>query len=1346
MLNLDFVMISTRTVKGVIEIYPRFLLKRVEDLMIRGGDFYAVWVERLKLWSTDEQDLIEMVDSMLDYYVNENRGRFSESIRVLHLWDAETNMIDAWHRYCQRQMRDCFHSLDSTLTFSNTATTKKDFASKRLPYPLESCPIPSYESIMSTLYLEPEREKLEWAIGSIVNGDSVNIQKFIVLYGEAGTGKSTVLNIVQQLFDGYYSVFDAKALGSSNNMFALESFRSNPLVAIQHDGDLSRIEDNTRINSLVSHESMSVNEKFKSTYENRFKTFLFMGTNKPVKITDAKSGLIRRLIDVSPSGNKLSKSDYDVAVSRIKFELGGIALHCKEVYERNPGKYNDYVPLSMMGASNDFYNFIFETYPTWEDEDGVTLKTAWEVYKLYCGEANVAFPFSKRIFKEELKNYFRSYEDRCILPDGSRVRNYYSEFRTDKFEVQDISELESAKDNIVFERQPSIFDKVCKDCPAQYTVDVDGRTIPRKNWDDVTTKLSELDSRRLHYVRVPVNHIVIDFDLKDENGNKSYERNLEAASAWPPTYSELSKSGGGIHLHYIYEGDVTKLSRIYEEDIEIKVFTGKQSLRRKLTKCNALAIAIISSGLPLKGDTAMVSKGVLKSERGLRAMLQRNMLKEFHPSTKQSIDFMHKILDDAYSNGLTYDVSDMYNSILQFAMHSTNNADYCIKKVSDMKLKSDEISEWVESESQDIVFFDIECFPNLFVVCWKVKGPDHKCVEMINPKSQDIDRLLKYRLVGFNCRKYDNHLLFAASSVMACSPSQLYKMSQRIIAHEEGCFIGQAYNLSYTDVYDFASAGNKKSLKKLEIEMGIHHQELGLPWDQPVDESLWGKVASYCKNDVIATEAAFDYLQADWIAREILADLAGKSVNDSTNSLTAQIIFDGNKKPQSEFNWRDLSKPVHKLDAETLSFLNDACPVMMEKPHGEAHSLLPYFPGYTYSFGKSMYRGTDVGVGGYVYAEPGVHGLIAVLDVSSMHPHSAIAEAVFGVRYTKSFQDIVEGRVSIKHKAWDEVDGMLNGRLAPYIQKCKTGEMRAKDLANGLKTAINAVYGQTYARYSNPFKDPRNIDNIIAKRGALFMVNLRDEVQQLGFTVAHIKTDSIKIPDATPDIIEFVKQYGRRYGYEFEHEATYERMCLVNDAVYIAKYATKEQCQDLYGYVPEKNEEHPNEWTATGTQFAVPYVFKTLFSHDPIEFEDMCETKSVTSAIYLDMNETNEEDHNRIFVGKVGLFCPIKPGSGGGVLLRETDDPKTGGKKYNSIGGTKGYRWLESEMVKTLGLESEIDRSYYRNMVDKAVEAIETYGDAEWFMSDDPYVKNNISVPPWVDLNDIECTVPFDVR
>ena len=1335
---LDFMIVSTRSTKnGVVEIYPRFMIKKSEDLMIRGSDFYAIWCEDRGLWSTDEQDALQLIDRELDRYAKENKERFDGQVRVLHMWDAETGMIDRWHRYCQKQSRDDFHMLDETLIFSNHEVNKKDYASKRLPYPLEEGDITHWDKLIGTLYNPEERQKIEWAIGAIVSGDSKTIQKFLVLYGAAGTGKSTILNVIQQLFTGYYSVFDAKALGSANNSFALESFKTNPLVAIQHDGDLSRIEDNTRLNSLVSHELMTVNEKFKSQYTNSFKCFLFMGTNKPVKITDAKSGLIRRLIDVTPSGNKLDPKEYKATVKNVSFELGAIAYHCLQVYLSNPGMYDDYIPISMLGASNDFYNYIIDSYSVFKKADGTTLKAAWEMYKNYCDDAKVTYPFSQRIFKEELKNYFRDYKERYTLPDGTRVRSYYIGFDISKFESPEdkSSAVEPVKlYQINFGTYKSIFDEYCCDCPAQYATD-DG--TPASKWSKVTSKLAEIDTSKLHYVQIPENHIVIDFDIPGEDGEKSFEKNLEAASKWPPTYAELSKSGKGIHLHYIYTGDPTKLSRVYNDHIEVKVFTGNSSLRRKLTKCNDIPISTISSGLPLKGADKLVNFDAVTNEKGLRTLIKRNLNKEYHPGTKPSIDFIYKILEDAYNSDLKYDVSDMQDAVIAFAAGSTHQADYCLSLTAKMKFKSDDISEPVKSDTIKLVFYDIEVFPNLFLVNWKFEGEDKPVVRMINPTPNEIVELMGFNLVGFNCRRYDNHLIYAR--MLGYSNEELYNLSQRIINNEPNCMFGEAYNVSYTDVYDFASAGNKKSLKKLEIEMGIHHQELGLPWDRPVPEELWQKVAEYCDNDVIATEAAFNYLKADWNARQILADLAGMTVNDTTNSLTTRIIFGKNRKPQSEFCYRNMAEPVYELDGDVMAFLKEACPVMMSQTHGEAKSLLPYFPGYKYESGKSTYKGEEVGEGGNVYAEPGIYVDVALLDITSMHPHSAIAECILGPRFTRAFRDIVEGRVDIKHEAWGIVNEILDGKLKPYVQKVINGELTSGQLADALKTAINSVYGLTAAKFDNPFRDPRNVDNIVAKRGALFMTDLKYEVQKRGFTVAHIKTDSIKIPNATPDIIQFVMDFGQKYGYTFEHEATYDRMCLVNDAVYIAKYATVERCYELYGkeYVDadssvcKKNKKKAGKWDATGAQFQVPYVFKTLFNKEPIEFDDMCETKSVASALYLDMNEKLPEgEHDYHFIGKVGRFCPIIAGRGGGELLREGVD-KEGNLKYYSAAGAKGYRWLESEMVRELEKENDIDKSFYRELVDGAVSEISKYGDFERFVADAPYIPD---FPPDDDL------------
>ena len=948
---LDFMRVATRQPKkGVLEIYPKFIYCPSSDLMVRGGDFYAIWDAEKNLWSTDENTAVKLIDAELEKFYKEHKSDYSDFyVQVMYMWDTDSGSIDKWHKFVQKQCRDSFHPLDEALTFANDIVTKESYVSKRLPYSYEPAPTPAWDEIIGTLYSPEERMKLEWAIGAIVTGESKKIQKFIVMYGAPKTGKSTILNILQKLFEGYWCPFDSKVLGNANSSFALEAFRNNPLVGIQHDGDLSRIEDNTRLNSLVSHEVMTVNEKFKSAYPARFNTFLFMGTNKPVRITDAKSGIIRRLIDVSPSGTRIPSERYHKLMSDVKFELGGIAAHCKEVFEADPHRYDEYIPLSMMGASNSFYNYVLDNYDKFKQDDGISMKQAWELYKNYNAEANVTYGYSQMLFKEELKSYFKEFHERLTLENGTRVWNYYRGFLSEKFEMPESDrDLDISEVDFPMNCTESLFDKEFADCPAQYATQ---SGTPLKKWADVTTKLSDISTNLLHYVNIPEdrNVVFIDFDLKDPQGNKSFKLNAEAASKWPKTYAELSKGGEGIHLVYYYTGDASKLSALYSQDVEIKVFTGGSSMRRRLSRCNDIPIATISSGLPLKEEKKVVDWKGFTDEKHLRACIARNLLKKNVPYTKPSINLIYEDLEKAYKSGMVYDVTNMIPDIQAFALRSTHNSQYCLKKVSEMKFKSEEESVCVDAVGDKLVFFDVEVFPNLFVVVYKPRG--EPCVRLINPTSDQIELLCKMRLVGFNNRDYDNHILYAR--MMKYSNEDIYKLSKSIIKEKRGKF-GGAYNLSYTDIYDFSST--KQSLKKWEIALGIHHLELEFPWDEPVPEKDWDKVAKYCENDVVATEALFDYLEpTDFLAREILADLAGMSVNTKTNDLTAQIIFGADKKhTQLVYTHMDTGE--------------------QELPPGiEGSKEINSFPGYEFKDGKNMFRGVDLGRGGWVYGDPGIY-------------------------------------------------------------------------------------------------------------------------------------------------------------------------------------------------------------------------------------------------------------------------------------------------------------------------------------------------------------------------------------
>lgn len=1378
---LDFVVIEEKmSNNGGMQLIPRFKLNsRVKDVMTRGGAFYAIWDSENECWSQDRDRAYELIDLCIDEYISERREKTGNpnlfiGARIMYATHSDTGVADAFIKYVKSQKDQRYHALDTKVVFKSEPPSKALYSSHRLQYDPIDIATPNYDRLMSVLYSESDRQKIEWLIGVGLAGDNDKVQKFGVIFGNPGTGKGTVLWIIDQLFEGYTTSFEADALGRKSDNFALEPFKNHPVVAIQTDGNLSRIEDNTRLNTLIAHEKMTVNEKFKGKYDTKFDTILFIGTNDDVKITNARSGLLRRLIVIEPTGDKIPGEEYSVIKAQIPFELPGIAYRCRELYIQNPRLYDNYKPIKMMQMTNEFMDFVMEYNDQFMSEEYILLTTAWTWYTKYVEDANARQRLSRREFASELSAYFKSGpHDEWIIEDGTRKHrsSVYRGFKPPKNidngseDIPIINGNKGTNKKDPYEGVPSwlwlrergkdeknVFDVYFAGAFAQYAVPNDSGegSRPKKAWDDVSIKLRAIDSTNEHFVltqSLEPKLIVIDFDIKDPaTGKKSLELNLKAAAKFPKTYAETSKSGNGLHLHYIYDGDTDELSMLYDENIEIKVFKGKSALRRRLSLCNNEEIAHLNSGLPLKEvKKKMIDWDVVKDEKHLRACIKKALRREIHANTRPSIDFIKMKTDEAYDSGMHYDVSDMYQAVMNFAAMSTNQSEYCMNLVLEMKFKSEESSDNVadiHNIDKPIAFFDWEVFPNLSIMCYKVAGGvlgdagKSEVVRLINPTSNQVSEFhSNYRAIGFNNLEYDNHISYAR--ILGWTNQEIYALSGRLIPKDKSkkdlarrSKFNEARNLSYTDVHDFSSV--KQSLKRWEIELKMHHQEFPLPWDKPVPEDRWEEAADYCANDVVATEVLFYHLNEDWNARQVLVRLSGLTANDKTNTHSARFIFGSNRNPQSAFNYPDLSKefPGYEfnmmgIDPERYNKWPDGSSVM--------------------TTGKSIFMGDDPSEGGYVYYETGIHRNVALLDIASLHPTTIEVLQLFGTEYTDKYVELKTARVAVKHKDWGAARKLLDGAFIPFLEgvEAKSKEEQQQisdDLSYATKIILNSAYGMTSAQFANAFKDPRNVDNVVAKRGALFMILLKHEVQKKGFTVVHIKTDSIKIADATPEIIAFVVDFGKQYGYSFEHEATYQKMCLVNKAVYIAKYDEEGE--------RTKGGRHANCWTATGAEFQHPYIFKTLFSHEQVTVEDYSEIKEVTGAyIYLDFNEDlikddeahyeklseqletidkgkmdirkqmkevkerMESTHNLVFVGKCGAFIPVEPGIGGGLMVRVTAEGKVG-----AVTGTKGYRWLESEDVLSRGLMDKIDKSYFRVLVDSAMDHISKFGDADDFV------------------------------
>ena len=86
----DFLIISAHVNKNCVDIAPTFrLYPKSHDLMIRGGDFYAIWIAERGLWSMNEDDALSLIDSHLARYAEEYRVKNPEAkLNIQYTWDT----------------------------------------------------------------------------------------------------------------------------------------------------------------------------------------------------------------------------------------------------------------------------------------------------------------------------------------------------------------------------------------------------------------------------------------------------------------------------------------------------------------------------------------------------------------------------------------------------------------------------------------------------------------------------------------------------------------------------------------------------------------------------------------------------------------------------------------------------------------------------------------------------------------------------------------------------------------------------------------------------------------------------------------------------------------------------------------------------------------------------------------------------------------------------------------------------------------------------------------------------------------------------------------------------------
>lgn len=146
---------------------------------------------------------------------------------------------------------------------------KEGYIPKECPFPLDDKQL----IILYILLFHPEQEV------------------FFITTGIGGSGKSTFLNIIKQLFDNDVS---STPLGNLGEPFILAEALKHRLIA---SDELGTGEVNLPVvKTIVSKQEITVNEKYGATYNTKAQSSLFFCCNQAPKIDISDTGMLRRIV------------------------------------------------------------------------------------------------------------------------------------------------------------------------------------------------------------------------------------------------------------------------------------------------------------------------------------------------------------------------------------------------------------------------------------------------------------------------------------------------------------------------------------------------------------------------------------------------------------------------------------------------------------------------------------------------------------------------------------------------------------------------------------------------------------------------------------------------------------------------------------------------------------------------------------------------------------------------------------------------------------------------------------------------------------------------------------------
>ena len=235
--------------------------------------------------------------------------------------------------------------------------------------------------------------------------------KFLMIKGEAGTGKSTFLDIITDLF-GQDNVSNVPLAGFGQR-FALQRTLGKFANIVSEVGELDTVAEGI-LKQFTAGDKMQFEKKYRQPTENFPSARVIIATNTLPRFLDRSSGIWRRLI-LMPFRVRVDSPDSNISVDRKlrqkirKEELSGVfnwaiqgLARLKKNEQFSQSSVCDKAKGIYKEESNPASMFLNETIKKGSEEDFILTNDLYSEYSDFC-EASGFHPLNKSNFGREIQ-------------------------------------------------------------------------------------------------------------------------------------------------------------------------------------------------------------------------------------------------------------------------------------------------------------------------------------------------------------------------------------------------------------------------------------------------------------------------------------------------------------------------------------------------------------------------------------------------------------------------------------------------------------------------------------------------------------------------------------------------------------------------------------------------------------------------------------------------------------------------------------------------------------------------------------------------------------------------------